>query len=392
MGEWHDASVSEAAVAKIRDIQMVPLVAPLAQGRAYGMARGLSNARQATIVRLHTDDGVEGLGEVWGPPGITHACLELLRPSLIGREVYDFEQVMSLVLSKHYHFGIQNQVIACLGGLDMAMLDAIGKLHRVPVAKLLGGIARKRLAVYASGGYLTERAEEEFPAQLDRLAAAGARAAKIKIGLGPRSDAARVRAARQALGDDMLLMVDANGNYTLDVATESMRRIAEHEIHWFEEPLAPQDFASYAALRRRALIPVATGEALYTAWDFHRLLAGRGVDVVQPDLSLCGGIRAGREIALLARLHHVRLSPHVWGAGVGLAAACHFVASLPDYPHNANAPFPSFVEYDVGENPLRDAILKEPVLLKDGCLVLPEGPGLGIALDESALARYRADV
>jgi D-galactarolactone cycloisomerase len=386
------ASASEGCVTKIRDVQLVPLLAPLPAGGAYGMARGLATARQATIVRLSTDDGAEGIGEVWGPPAITRAALDLVRPYLIGREVYDFEHVMSLVLAKHYHFGVQNQIIACLGGLDMAMLDAIGKLHGVPVAKLLGGIARTRLPFYASGGYLTEQPERDFPAQLERLAAAGAGAAKIKIGLGPSSDTARVRAARQALGDDALLMVDANGNYTLDAAIESMRRIAAYDIHWFEEPLAPQDFAGYAALRRRGPIPLATGEALYTAWDFKRLLDAEGVDIVQPDLTQCGGVRAARDIALLARLHHVRLSPHVWGAGVGLAAACHFVASLPHYPHNGNIPYPTLIEYDVGENPLRDGILALPVQRVDGFLLLPEGPGLGIELDEHALARHRADL
>lgn len=379
-------------MSKITDIALVPLVAPLPSGRAYGMARGLSGARMATLIRLRTEDGVEGLGEAWGLATATRAYLDMLRPYLIGQAVYDLEHTVSLVLSKHYHFGIQNQMMACLSGLDMAALDAIGKLHGVPVARLLGGIGRRRLPVYASGGYLTEQPERDFPEMLDRLVVAGAGAAKIKIGVSPRSDAARVQAARKALGDDALLMVDANGNYTLDEALESMRRIAAHDIHWFEEPLAPQDVAGYAELRRRAPIPVAAGEALYTAWDFKRLLDARAVDIVQPDLSLCGGLRVGREIALLARLNHVRLSPHVWGGAVGLAAACHFVASLPDYPHNANVPYPPFIEYDVGENPLRDSLLQTPVAFNDGALVLPEGPGLGIALDESVVARYRVDL
>jgi D-galactarolactone cycloisomerase len=379
-------------MAKIVDITLVPLVAPLPAGRAYGMARGLSGARMATLVRLRTDDGVEGLGEAWGLAAATRAYLDMLRPYLVGKDVHDFEHVVSMVLSKHYHFGIQNQMVACLSGLDMAVLDVIGKLHGVPVARLLGGIGRCTLPVYASGGYLTEQPERDFPAMLDRLLAAGAGAAKIKIGVNPRSDAVRVRAARDALGPDALLMVDANGNYTLDEVLESIRRIAVYDIHWYEEPLAPQDVGGYAALHERSEIPIATGEALYTAWDFKRLLDQRAVDVVQPDLSLCGGLRAGREIALLARLNHVRLSPHVWGGAIGLAAACHFVASLPDYPHNGNVPYPPFIEYDVGENPLRDAILQQPVTLRDGALVLPEGPGLGIALDEAAVQRYRADL
>jgi D-galactarolactone cycloisomerase len=130
--------------------------------------------------------------------------------------------------------------------------------------------------------------------------------------------------------------VGANGNYTVDEALASMRRIADYRIEWYEEPLPPLAFDGYAVLRPLATIPIATGEALYTAWDFKRLLDPSAVDIVQPDLTMCGGLRAVREIALLARLHHAGLSRHVWGGGVGLAAACHFVASLPDYPHNRN--------------------------------------------------------
>jgi D-galactarolactone cycloisomerase len=377
-------------MSKITAIELIPLVAPLS-GRPYGMARGLINARQANILRVQTEDGTEGLGEAWGPGAGVRASLDILRPYVVGRELYDFEHVMSLVLSKHYHFGIQNQFISCLSGLDIAMLDAMGKRHDVPVAKLLGGIATSRPAVYASGGYLTEQPDVDFPQQLDWLRAAGARAAKIKIGLGPRSDAARVLTARRALGDDVLLMVDANGNYTVDEALDSMRRISEYDIHWYEEPLPPQDVAGYAELRRHALMPIAASEALYTLSDFKRLLDMAGVDVVQPDISLCGGLHAARDIALLARLYNVRLSPHVWGGAVGLAAACHFVASLPAYPHQGNAPYPVFIEYDVGENPLRDGILTEPIVLSQGSLVVPDKPGLGVTLNQSALAQYRAD-
>ena len=157
-----------------------------------------------------------------------------------------------------------------------------------------------------------------------------------------------------------------------------------------DEGSESQDFAGYQALRQRATIPVATGEALYTAFDFKRLLDLGGADIVQPDLSLCGGISQGRLIAQLAALHHVRLSPHVWGGAIGLAAACHYVASLPDYPHAMHVPAPTLVEYDVGENPLRDALLTEPIRLDDGHLVVPDGPGLGLVPDPAAIDRFRA--
>jgi D-galactarolactone cycloisomerase len=378
-------------MAKIAKVELIPLMHRLPEGRSYGMARGLAVARHTSIIQLVTDEGVTGLGEAWGPPKVTSAYCDLIAPYFVGRSIYDFEHVVGKIFSERYHFGIQNQMVACLSGIDIACLDAVGKLHGLPVADLIGGRGRSALPVYVSGGYLTEDAARDFPVELERLAAIGARRVKIKIGIGPASDAERVAATRAVLGEEVDLMVDANGNYTVDEALESMRQIADHRVFWYEEPLPPQDFDGYAELRRKASMPVATGEALYTAWDFERLLKLRGVDVVQPDLTLCGGIRAGREVALLARLNHVRLSPHVWGGAVGLAAACHFVASIPDYPHSRNVVEPTLIEYEIGENPLREEIICEPLRLADGALVLPDRPGLGVELDPAAIRRYRID-
>ena len=372
----------------IAKLEIVPLIYRLPKGRAYGMARGLTSIRQASLVKLTTDDGVEGIGEAWGPPAVTKAYLDLIASYFVGREVYGFEHATSAILSTHYHFGIQNQMTSCLSGIDIACLDAIGKMLSLPVVKLLGGPARDRLPIYASGGYFTESRRKTFPNNSNvcaspasserRSRSALARNAIVSAYRSPERYSAMIRASSS--------MRTATTRY--DEALESMRRIADYGIEWYEEPLPPLDFDGYAALRARAPIPIATGEALYTAWDFKRLLDLCAVDIVQPDLSMCGGLRAGREIALLARLHHVRLSPHVWGGGVGLAAACHFVASLPDYPHSRNIVQPPLIEYDVGDNALRDTIFKEPIAVENGACVLPDGPGLGVELDPLAVRRF----
>lgn len=195
-------------------------------------------------------------------------------------------------------------------------------------------------------------------------------------------------AAREILGPEVEILVDINSNYTLDLARESIERLVRYGIGWVEEPLAPQDFSGYEALHRWSPVPIATGEALYTAFDFKRLIDRRAVDVVQPDLSLCGGFWQGRQIAQLAMMEHLRLSPHVWGTGVGLAAAVHFVASLPVYPHAGNVPRPTLVEYDLGDNPLRDSILVNPLAQNDGVIAVPDAPGLGIEIDWDAVERH----
>jgi D-galactarolactone cycloisomerase len=243
---------------------------------------------------------------------------------------------------------------------------------------------------YASGGYFTEE-EDQLAAlarQLEPHTESGFGTFKIKLGRHPAEDAERARLARRIIGDAPLLTVDVNGNYTADAALDSMRRMAESDIHWVEEPLAPQDWKGYAALAAFAPIPVATGEALYTLFDFRRLIDGRLAAVVQPDLALCGGLDTARMIGALCGAEHLRVSPHCWGTGVGLAAAVHWVASLPDYPHGANVPYPPLVEYDVGPNPLRDSLLVQPLRFDRGFLEVPKGPGLGVALDPAALERF----
>jgi len=372
----------------ISDVRLISLQYAFDPARAYGMSKGLTSSRQTGIVVVELEDGTRGYGEAWGPAAIGDAYLDMVRHYFIGTDVWAHEHAVDIILSRHYHFGIQNQLMAVISGIDVAARDAAARSVGLPLHALIGGAAATGVPVYASGGYITREGDEGFAAQMEAMAAESPRAVKIKIGRSPASDERRVRIAREALGDDVELFVDSNSNYSVDIALQSMRLIEKYRIGWYEEPLAPQDFRGYAELRARSPIPVATGEALYTAHDFKRLADARGADILQPDLSLCGGIGQGRRIADIARLEHLRLSPHVWGSAVGLAAACHYVASLSRYPQTDNVPFPTLVEYDVGENPLRDEIVRTPLKPVDGEIVLPTGPGLGIEIDEDALARY----
>ncbi len=370
----------------IRDIRFIPLSVPL--GSAYGMAKSLATSRQTTLVVLETADGVSGVGECWGMPAVNLACLPLLAGYVVGTDPADVELVFGRILARHYHFGIQSSLMHCISGIDIAAKDLLGKLVGLPVCRLLGGRGADAVPIYGSGGYITETPERDFAPQIEAMADSGHTAFKIKIGLGPASDLERVAIARKILGPSVDLMVDINSNYTLDLAKQSLAGIAQHRIGWVEEPLTPLDFAGYEYLQRHSPVPVATGEALYTVHDFHRLLGARGADVVQPDLSLCGGFWQGRRIADLAELHHVRLSPHVWGSAVGLAAAAHFVASRSPWPQGQNPPLPTLVEYDMGANPLRDGLLTQPLVAKHGLLPLPQGPGLGIEIDWRAVERH----
>jgi len=378
-------------VARIQDIRLIPLVYQMPAHKAYGMARNLMAMRTSCLVELTTDDGVVGIGEAWGPAKATAGYLDLIKDAFVGRELYDREAILSDLLCRYYHLGWQNQMLAGISGINIAIYDALGKTLGVPVCKLLGGRLRERIPAYASDGYFSRDPDNQLDTQLERIADQGFPAAKFKIGLGPKSDAERVALARRILGDDMLLLVDVNGNYTVDVALDSMRRIAPYDVHFYEEPLPPQDFEGYRILTSRAPIPVATGEALYTIWDFTRMIAPRAVDVVQPDLTLCGGLDQAKAISILCQAHNLRFSPHVWGGAVSVAAAVHLLAALPDYPHSDNPPYPRLLEYDVAANPLRDELLTEPLRAIEGHVPVPDKPGLGIELDPEAIRRYRVD-
>ena len=378
-------------MARITGIRTVALEHRLGAMKAYGMSRGMAEARGATLVLVDTDSGITGIGEAWGPGPAVAAAMDLVRPRFVGRRIHDRTQAPAAFHSQHYHMGVQNSVTSALGGVNIALYDAIGKLHGVPVHDLLGGLARDRVPAYASGGYFANDPAGGLEAQLAAVRDRRFPGVKIKIGHSPADDAARAALARDVIGPDTLLMVDANGNYTADQALASMAAVAPFDIHFYEEPLPPTDLAGYRHLRARAPLPVAAGEALYTAWDFKRLIEEGGADILQPDLTLCGGFDEAMAVAALARLANLRLSPHVWGGAVGLAAAVHFIAALPPAPHADRVPFPVLLELDRGENALRDSLLAEPLACIDGHVTVPRGPGLGIALDPDAVARYRAD-
>lgn len=375
---------------KIRSIDALGLEWEVPKASIYGSAVGLTPRRQATLVRIRTDEGIEGIGDSRSPVALVRACLEALKAAFIGTDILDRDITFTRLLNRQYHNGLQGPLIAAYSGLNIAMLDALGKGLGLPVCKLIGGMARREVTAYATGGYVTAQ-PAGFEQQLEKIRASGLSAAKIKIGTGIAADEARVEQARRFLGEEMVLAVDANANYTADLALESMRRVSQYRVQWYEEPLKPYDYRGYAHLRRCAPMAISAGEAHYLAFDFLRLLENGCIDIAQPAVCVCGGLDEARRIAELCRLYSVRVLPAAWSSGVGLAAAVHFAASLPPSPHSEFEPVPQMVEYDVGENPLRDEILAEPLRLRGGKFTIGDGPGLGVALNEDALRRYSVD-
>ncbi len=357
--------------------------------KAFGMSRAIGNRRLGGLIEIVTDQGVTGIGEAFGDPRVTSAYFRMIEPLFRGRSIYDFDHIEAGIRNRMYHLGAQNQLTACLSGINVALHDAIGRTHGVRACDLIGGCGADRLPVYASTGFFSKDPMNQLEHQLAAVKAHPYVGAKIKIGRGPADDAARCKLARETLGDDALLIVDVNGNYTVDLAVACIRAIERYDIHWLEEPLPPADLRGYAELRARSPIPLAAGEAHYTLRDFRQLIEGRCVDIVQPSIPTVGGLTEAKRIAVMAQAANLRVSPHAWGGAVGLAAALHLVASLPAHPHGDNVPYPTLVEYDMSDNPLRTQLLRTPLALEEGHLLLPPGPGLGVTLDPAVVAQYR---
>jgi D-galactarolactone cycloisomerase len=372
----------------VRALEAIPLRYQLRDG-GYGSSRGIVAARETTLVCLKTSDGVVGWGEAWGPPLSTVPLVNELAETLVGSVLDGPVPFVTNRFQQHYHRG-GGLFAAALSGVEIALWDALGRTLDVSVATLLGGRAREYVTPYASAGYVTpDRDVEKFREALTE-AADGFAGAKIKCGLGVAEDVERTAVAREVLGPDRALMVDINGNYTADQAIASACALRDLHITWLEEPLPPDDVDGLLLLRRTS-VPLATGEALYTRAPFRRLVTERLVDFVQPDVTKVGGLAEARAICELARAWNIRVSPHVWGGGVGLSAALQLLASIPDYPHTLNTPQPLWLELDRGDNALRELVLSAPLKPEDGCLAVPTGPGLGIEVDAEAVEGLRAD-
>ncbi|UHQ98487.1 mandelate racemase/muconate lactonizing enzyme family protein (plasmid) [Natrinema zhouii] len=380
---------------EIIDLAAIPLSHDLEPGRAFGGSRGMTDSRSTTLVRLETDDGTVGWGEAFASPRAVAALIEdEFADAILGSSPIEAESLADRVYTGDiggYHAAREALAQSALSAVEVAMWDLRGKAAGLPVHELLGGQRVESVVPYASTMYLTEWGED--PADPMEVAAAdGFTAAKIKIGGGREDDRCRVEIAREILGDDAHLMVDYNGNYTPRQAIASIRDLEPYDITWVEEPVPPENYSGYREIRDRVDVPLAAGEAHYGRFEFTRLLEEGLVDVIQPNLGRCGGFAEARFVAKLATTANAIVRPHVWNSAIGTAAALQFAASLSSYPHaQGMEPDPVLFEFDRSENPLRHELLESPLDPTGGTLAVPQSPGLGIEVDETAVDRFRLE-
>ncbi len=373
---------------RIAAVNTYVLEAPLAEPFAWSFNK--TSVRGACLVEIVAEDGTAGWGECFGPPALNAAVVGAFKPYLAGADALATEKHWQTLYNAFRDQGQKGLAVTALSGVDIALWDLKGKLLGQPVHRLMGGPLRTEVRAYATGTYRrgTGNAEDYIAAEVRGYVQEGFSAVKLKIGFGVEDDARLIAAVRDVIGPRSGLMLDANHGYDVIEAVALGHRVAKFNIGWFEEPVVPDELDSYVEVRRGQPIPVAGGECEFTRWGFREVLTRRAMDIIQPDTCAAGGLSECKKIADMATAFGVRYVPHVWGTGIGLAAAMQLLAVLPHTPPR-HTPIEPLLEFDRSEHPFRQAILKSPLEHKGGVVRVPDGPGLGIEVDRAAVERFR---
>lgn len=338
-----------------------------------------------TLIAVHTDEGVVGLGSVFTSDSLVKAALELLEPLYRGENALEPERVSGKLHEHTFWTGRGGSITHAISGIDIALWDILGQVTGQPVGRLLGGRYRDRVRPYAS---ILMNDLDQLPRDLSAIKARGFRAFKIGWGLFGRVDAKTdeklVRAAREAIGEDSLLMVDAGGSDAYwkqgyKWALQTAHMLKDYNVTWFEEALHPDAIDDFIQLRRLSPVPIAGGETLTRRQTFQKWLDQGAFDIVQPDVTKVGGISEERRIAWMAQENGVQFIPHGWNTAVGLAADLHLASAFPGT---------DLVEYLTGSPFIDEITLGGWKLDADGMLEIPTKPGLGLELDPDAVAKY----
>ena len=372
---------------------------PIAAAQQHRSDFGQITTFDAAIVRVETQGGLVGWGEgknAAGSAGTYGALVRLIAdeigPAIIGRDAGDITGVWDLIYNGVRHdkaaalgqpmpqLARRGLTVAAISAIDIALWDIQGKALGVPVWRLLGGRKAARMPAYASGGWApAETIGEQLLSYIDR---GGFGAVKMRVGSmdgSPHISAARVRAARAALGPAVSLMVDSHGTYSVGDAKRFARLVEDCDLAWFEEPVTADDKQGIAEVRAATSIPIACGESEATRFDFRDLAVMRAADIFQPDLGFCGGITEAMRIGALASAFNIRFAPHLWAGAPAFYAGMHVAAASPS----------SFIlEYSLGANPMLHDLVVEKLDVAEGTIAIPDAPGLGITVDEAFLRAH----
>jgi L-alanine-DL-glutamate epimerase-like enolase superfamily enzyme len=382
------AGAGPLPIVKITEVQAILMSCPLAEPLRlpfWGGERTILK-RDAMLIRVQTDNGLVGYA-----PGPAHerAAKEIqntIRTFLLGRDPRrwaEFDFKGDLEVTKTYH------------AVEIALIDLAARYEECPLSELTGGRKRDRIKLYGSAGMYMSPAL--FAEEAAAIAGMGFTAYKMRPALGPKDDLETVRLMRQAVGPDLGLMIDAHSwwrmgdkSYTAEAVTELAGAIAEYHPTWLEEPLPPSDHAAYQKLRAANLVPIATGEHEQEEAGFLDLIETNAADYIQMDVCCQGGFSMGQRVFAAVARQKQRFAFHCWGTTLEVLVAAHLGVCWPadvvewlEYPCHANFGRPGMYPF-----PLADEILREPLSVERGDLIVPTGPGLGVEIDECVIEKY----
>jgi D-galactarolactone cycloisomerase len=368
---------------KIIDVIGYPVTVPVPPERQVTLGIGRMVKRDTVVVKIITDEGIIGWGE--SHHGRAHLAIATLinttlKQLIVGMEATDTNGVWSRIY--RFQLGSHGMGAACamaMSGIDIALWDIRGKAVGWPIYKLIGGSSRP-IPAYAGGIALGYQPPDDLVAEVGSFVLAGFKAVKLRIGDTPANDVARTQAVRNAFGDELDILADANASYDLAAARRAIPAFDECRLGWLEEPFPAHDDRAYRELRSLTHVPLAAGENHFTRFEFNRLIEQRDVTILQPDISKAGGITETLRIAAMASAYKLPINCHS-SMGINMAATAHVMSAI----DNAG-----YFEADCSlENPLRDELVSPPTRVTAQGTVLPnDRPGLGIEVNEDFIHRH----
>ncbi len=371
---------------KIREIKAYPISFPLPKSGGVRLGIGQAVKRDCVMVKVTTESGLVGWGE--SHHGRAHTAIAKLIETTLSQLILGMEATDTTgIWAKIYKYqlgshGMGAGTAMAMSGIDMALWDIRGKAVGWPLWKLLGG-ARRPVPAYAGGIALGYQPPTDLVHEAQPLIESGYCAVKLRIGDTVRDDIVRMEAVRNAFGDGLAILTDANTGYSITDVRQVMPAMDALNIGWLEEPFPAHDHHLYAQARSYGRTPLAAGENYYTRFEFNRVLEDRVITIWQPDLSKCGGITEALRIAAMASAFKIPINPHSSMTGVNQAASIHFLAAAENG---------GYFEADVSKNNLfRDVLGSEPWRIgRDGTVLPLDAPGIGVEVDEGFLAAHPA--
>lgn len=369
---------------KITDVEVIWLRVPKLDERCVW-------GEDAVVVKIYTDEGIVGVGESDSSPLVVKSLIETpnsnlacfgLKELLIGEDPLEIEKLWNKMYEMSNYVGRRGAGIHAMSAIDIALWDIAGKYHNVPVYKLLGGKYRDKIRAY--GTFIPADTVEENKQIVRDLKEKGFTSLKFGGGIlgdDPDTDYEIIKAVREEAGEDYELQIDLAAKWKTPKHTLAMaERLKELNLNWIEEPIGSDDLVGYRDLGDSIGPMIAGGETLTTVHEFRQFLEFGKPDLVQPDITRCGGITEAMKIYKLSREYDVKLVPHGFSTGILVAATAHFLAACETT---------DLIEYSQSTSPLYNSLVKNKIAFEDGYIKVPDLPGLGIELDEEIIEKYR---